>query len=364
MLERLKEKRLKAILAAHGDFICGPSDLLGGKEPSLLFFLLGKRYGKLMRGAWDDKEIEKQIKIRRKIHPCLKKSIPKFMHEKQLLENRKALLGKEGSDDEIVLPNEPVIWISNHLFKDDAGGSLVAAKRHAYILFGSIPQLYNTIDGVFAYLNGIIVINRKSKVSRKLAFNKAVDILKRGTDLLIYPEGVWNKTPNKLLLDFWPGVYRISKLTGAKIIPIVHYIKDPTYQSADNAIHTVVDDPIKIDDMDEDKALEYLREIMGTWYFLMMEKYGKSTRKIEMGNFKTSTSAWNNSLEERINPIERYDKEIELSADHIDKDYVSPMTVWKQVAEVKNISGANVLQVLDAAKRVVLFQQEDFQHKF
>ena len=40
------------------------------------------------------------------------------------------------------------------------------------------------------------------------------------------------------------------------------------------------------------------------------------------------------------------------------------MTIWKQVAEVKNISGDNVLQVLDATKRVAIFQQEDFQHNF
>lgn len=50
-----------------------------------------------------------------------------------------------------------------------------------------------------------------------------------------------------------------------------------------NLIHTVVDDPIRIDDLTERQALDYLRDIMATWYYLMIEAYSKSTRAEVLG---------------------------------------------------------------------------------
>lgn len=364
MFEKQKEKRLQEILTANEGQITGLVDLIADQEPSLLFYLFGMRYSKLMQSKINEENFKKAIFMRRKLHPFLKKSIPSFIKEKQVFENRKALRGELGQDTEPVLPKEPVIWASNHLFKDDIAGSVVAAKRHAYILFGSISHLYNTIDGIFLYLNGIVVINRKVKASRNSAVNKAVEVLRQGTDLLIFPEGVWNKTPEKLLLDFWPGIYRISKETGTRVVPIIHYIKDPTCHSSENEIHTVIDDAVRIDDMSERAALEHLREIMGTWYYLMMEKYGKSTRKIETTGFPNSSLAWEYQLVERIKPVERYDKEIEFSADYHSKEYVNPLTVWKDIASVKHISPENAAQIAYARRWWELLKRDDFQHRF
>lgn len=365
MFEKQKEKRLQEILTANEGQITSLVDLTADKDPSVLFYLLGMRYSKLMQCNIDEEILKNEIIMRRKLHPFLKHIIPFFMKEKQVFENRKALRGELGLDTKPVLPKEPVIWASNHLFRDDATGSLMAARGHVYILFGSVSQLYNTFDGIFAYLNGIIVINRKVKASRNASVNKAVEVLRQGTDLLIYPEGVWNKTPAKLLLDFWPGIYRISKETGAKIVPIIHYIKDPTCHSPENEIHTVIDDAVRIDDMSESAALEYLREIMGTWYYLMMEKYGKSTREIETAGFPNRSLAWEHQLTERIKPIEkRYDKEIEFCADYRSKKYVDPLTVWREIAAVKHISPENAAQVADACRWYEILKKEDFQHRF
>lgn len=364
MFEKQKEKRIQQILAAHEGQITGLVDLIADQEPSLLFYLFGMRFSKLMQGNVDEENLKKEIIKRRRIHPVLKRSIPHLIKEKQIIENRRTLLGKPGPDVEPILPKEPVIWASNHAFKDDAAGSLMAAKRHVYILFGNISALYNTFDGAFANLNGIVAINRKVKASRSTTVNRAASVLRQGTDLLIYPEGVWNKTPAKLLLDFWPGIYRISKETGAWVVPIVHYIKDPICQNPGNIIHTVVDDAVRIDDMSEQAALEYLREIMGTWYYLMLEKYGKSTRKKEIAGFPDSVSAWEYHLTERIKPVERYDKEIELHADYHPMECMSPLTVWKELAAIKHISLENVVQVAEACIRSGQLQREDFQHRF
>lgn len=363
MFEKLKEKRIQQILAAHEGQITGLVDLIADKEPSLLFYLFATRYSKLMQENASE-ECKREIERHRKIYPILKKCVPLFMKEKQIFENRKALRGELGPDTEPILPKEAVIWASNHAFKDDIAGSIVAASRHAYILFGSIPQFYNTFDGIAAYLNGVVMINRKSKMNRSTSVYRASKIFRQGTDLLIFPEGVWNKTPEKILLNFWPGIYRISKETGAWVVPVIHYIKDPTYRLSNNLIHTVVDDAVRLDDMSEHAALAYLQEIMGTWYYLMMEKYGKSTRKEELSGFSDSCSAWEVQLAERLKMVERYDREIEFCADYRSKVYTEAMDVWEQFAAKGHVTKANATYIAYACNLMKQLQREDFQHRF
>ena len=197
----------------------------------------------------------------------------RFLKNPQIFENRNFLRKPDkdpiAPDKDILLPKEPVIWAGNHAFKDDGLATILAAKRHAYILFGSLPQFYNTFDGITAYLNGVIMINRKVAASKKSATAKAVRAVGYGADLMVFPEGVWNKTPNRLLLDLWPGIYRIACETGAKVIPVVHYMRDCTGRESNNPIHTVIDDPIRIDDIGEQAALRYVRDVLATWFYLM-----------------------------------------------------------------------------------------------
>lgn len=81
-------------------------------------------------------------------------------------------------------------------------GAVCAVPRHAYILFGRLPAFFNTLDGVSAWLNGVVLCNRKVAASRKTSTENAIRVLQMGGNLLIFPEGVWNKTPERLLLDF------------------------------------------------------------------------------------------------------------------------------------------------------------------
>ena len=115
---------------------------------------------------------------------------------------------------------------------------------------------------------------------------KAVRAMEMGADLFIFPEGVWNKSPNDLLIDFWPGVYRIAKETGADIIPMVHYVTDPSKKTKDNIIHTVVDDPISISHLTEEEALELLKEKMNYDYgSYLADPYDH--RRIELGQHRS-----------------------------------------------------------------------------
>lgn len=409
-------KRLEEFVYKYREHLTGFVDFIGDKEaPSKLFLYNIKHYGKLLE---DDpvKVISKKDVLLRKIivDKLIKSWGPKFLQNKQIFENRNFLKkepigykvtdNNDGNsslipeqalyendeylenDSKIILPNEPVIWAPNHHFKDDVLASYLATLRQAYILFGSMPQFYNTIDGILANLVGSLMTNRKVKSSKKASIDKAVRACNLGSDILCFPEGVHDKQPNELLLQFWPGIYEIANRTGAKVVPIVHYIYDPTLQieSEVNPIHTVIDDPIDITNFSEKAGLNYVRDVIATWYYLMMEKYGKTTRediikfyenralarnsKLTEKNFKdkelTTHEAFELYLMDLSDTVDWYDSQIELSYDYRPRDIVRPENAFNDIANIKNSSYQNVWNVLDAKKLVKTRNLEDYQRRF
>jgi hypothetical protein len=135
-------------------------------------------------------------------------------------------------------------------------------------------------------------------------------------------------------------------------------------QDHGSIIHTVVDDPVRIDNLSERSALTYLRDIMATWYYLMMEKYGQSTRTYELGEFPNPNVAWEHHLRERVKTADRYDKEIELCADYLPQENIYPAQVWAAIAAIQNSTPANASHIAYAKKRMRELWESDFQHRF
>lgn len=363
-----KEQKLEKILAKYGDMITGADDLTAGAPPSRLFYLLADKLSYLLDADPEAVVSQKGVERRRRLHFIIETFGPRFLANPQVFENRNFLRNPDAAeiapDPGITLPGEPVIWTANHWFKDDGLASVLAAKRHAYILFGALPQFFNTFDGLTAYLNGIVMVNRKVSASRRTSVEKAVRAMNYGADLLIFPEGIWNKTPNELVLSLWPGIYHIACETGAKVVPIVHYIRDCTNKLKNNPIHTVVDDPIRIDDLGEQAALNYVRDVLATWSYLMMEAYGRSDREDLIGAHGTSDAAWEEELYERVKTAAGYDVEIERNADYRPKTIVRPEQVWETVANIRTITPENAAYVAYAQNLVAEKKRQDFQRRF
>jgi len=368
ILNRLKEADLKRIEKKYQEMgsIKSIRDLIGDKEPSLLFFLQIRMYGYLLKNDPDKTVSKLGVKIRRALHPMIAKKSPEYLMNPQVIENRKFLISEETDptrvpeDDAVILPDEPVIWLQNHGFKDDALASIAAIPRHTYILFGSIAQFYNSVYGTSAQLGGVAMVNRKVKESRKASVEKAVAVMKNGADIMMCPEATWNKTPELLQLEYWNGAYEIAKRTGAKIVPIVHYLADPFERT--NPIHTVIDDPIDVSDLTAEEAKLILRNREATWYYLMMEKYGKTTRE-ELLQDKTQDEAWREFLEKLIGEVDYYDREIECSCDFRDRNIIRPEDAFLDIAKEK-ITVDNFDHVAYARKLVKERKERDYQRLY
>ena len=358
----LNRKKVDELLKSNK--IVNYHDLLGFDDSNLIFLFLITKYSYLLddsdRKAFSKEEIEKRIlfnKIVQKIGPL-------FLKTKKIYEYRNELSGKNIYED-VKIPDEPVIFVANHCFHDDILGTILATHRHSYMMFGSLPQFYNTIDGLLLQCNGVILVNRKVKSNKKSSLDKAKMVLNNGASLIVFPEGVWNKSPNKLTLPLWNGVYRMASECGVKIVPIVHYIKDETITSSkkDNPFHTVIDDAIDVSGMSEEEVLNKISDSFNTWTYLMMEKYGKSSRSELVDGFDDSISAWEERLRLRLATADKYDIEIETKADYLPKNVVRPIDAFSPIAEL-DLLKYNAGDVLSAKKLVKEEKRVDFQHRF
>ena len=354
--------KVDKILKKCGSNVNDISDITANQEPSFLFYILGNRLSFLFKDDPEEVLSEKGMKRRVFLNKVIKKLGPSFLQNQQVIVKRSELV--EGAEDFVFDENEkPVIWAGNHWFKDDTLATVLAAKRNAYIMFGSLPQFFNSPDGLTAFTNGVILINRKNRNSKRTSMPKAVAAMNMGKDLLIFPEGCLNQTYNKLLLYYWPGIYRIATEVGCKVYPVIHYINDPHNPSKDMKIYTVYGNPVSFEGLSEEEGLRTLRDEISTWYYLLMEKYGQSTRKELLGD-KTPMEYWDDYINtHRLSATKYFDYDYELRADYRPKNVVRPETVWQSVADIKNFNAGNINHILYARQLVELEKSEDIMRK-
>lgn len=156
----------------------------------------------------------------------------------------------------------------------------------------------------------------------------------------------------------------MANATGSKVIPVIHYLADPHKKYAGNVIHTVIADPISIEGLSETEGLVLLRDTMATWYFLLMERYGQTTRADLLDGFETADEAWESHIAMHTGCQKYYDLEIELCADYRPKDIIRSEDVWQSVADIQNVHSGNATHVKFARELVVREKRRDFQRKY
>lgn len=224
--------------------------------------------------------------------------------------------------DSTLPKDRPIIFASTHGFRDDVALAIKAAGTHSYLLYGSIPDFYYSIDGIALWVNGTVIVDRKDKNSRASSIAKMSRVIELGGNILMFPEGVWNKSENKLVLNLFPGIYRLAKKNNAIIVPIA------SIQSGNNCYAKRMK-PLDIIKYDESEGLKRLRDELATGKLELMMKHAKMKR----GN--VDDNYWQNFLEKLISTSNGlYDYEIENSAEYIDKNIADEKEVFDIVDNI------------------------------
>ena len=108
------------------------------------------------------------------------------------------------------------VFVANHVSNIEAPALFQVLPRISVVMkesLGRIPLL-----GYAMRMGGFICVDRKAKDSRKHALELAVQTLRSGISMLIFPEGTRN--PTAKLLPFRPGPFQIAIEAGVPVVPV------------------------------------------------------------------------------------------------------------------------------------------------
>ena len=102
--------------------------------------------------------------IRKVFSPVFRNILAPLSVNNKLVIERRAILPK----------NRNYIFAATHGFHDDIIMSMRAAAIHTYLLYGSLPDFFETFHGWGLWLNGVILVDRVDRESRKSAKDKMI----------------------------------------------------------------------------------------------------------------------------------------------------------------------------------------------
>ncbi len=172
-----------------------------------------KYYVEMRKYEYDNHIPIQNIELRKAIHPLLLNIV-----------KLDRILSKEEvyviSDKRVKDRSVPKIYACTHIGGNDAQRTFEAIEEHAYLFIADLRELYRDITGKLLFLNGAICLETNNKEDRHIAYERAIEVLSKNTNLLIYPEGCWNLTENYLTLPLYNGTVKMAYETGADIIPV------------------------------------------------------------------------------------------------------------------------------------------------
>lgn len=154
----------------------------------------------------------------------------------------------------IIPKTGPIILCCNHIHLFDQCLAIISTKRMVHYM---AKKEY--FDGKYAWFfkaAGCIPVNREIKDTDSK--NKAIELLKEGYAVGIFPEGTRNKT-KEILQPLKFGAVSMAQKSNATIVPCVITGK---YKFRSKNLKITYGNPFKVDDMSLEEANDLLRKEM------------------------------------------------------------------------------------------------------
>lgn len=259
---------------------------------------------------------KRSIRIRKIISPMLRFIVPFVTPNSKLKVVRREKI-----------PKQPVIFAATHGFREDVEHTILMAGRQAYMLNGSLPQVFRTFDGITAWIAGFILVDRRDKDSRAASKEKMVYALKLGASIIMYPEGTWNKSPNQLMSGLFSGIYEVARESGALVVPIA------TYRNGDRA-YGIREEAFDICAFEKEEGIAILRDKMATMQYELMDQYGKAKRS-EFPYDSYADKYWKKYIDDLMAEAKLYDYELEKHTKYRPKGVTNPEEAFAHIKELK-----------------------------
>ena len=161
------------------------------------------------------------IKPRYAIHSFLLK----FIAIDRIFDKRKVKL----VSDNRVKTDKPIIFAVTHVGGFDIESAFEGIKTPAHLLLGDPKEVYMNVAGLILYFNGVICIETGDKLDRKIGKERCIQTLKNKGNILMFPEGAWNISPNQIVYYMYTGAVEMAIEADAQIIPVSVLKEGKTY---------------------------------------------------------------------------------------------------------------------------------------
>ena len=252
------------------------------------------------------------IRARKIINPVIRLFIPLTTPTKLIVERRAA-----------VPKDRPTIFVSTHGFKEDIEDALLLANRQAYILIGSLSQIFKSSQGITAWAAGMVLVDRDDKRSRAASKEKLIRALNLGANIIIFPEGTWNKSPNLLMNKLFPGVYDIAKATGAPVAPLAT-------MRVGKMVYGILEEAFDITAYDRKAGMTVLRDKLATLRWELMDKYANACRA-DLPHGEEAARQWQAHIDSLMAEVKYYDYDVELHTKFVDKTVTEPEDAFRHL---------------------------------
>lgn len=268
--------------------------------------------------------------IRKKWHPFLMK----------LLRIKSKFLGltHEIISDKNIDEDKTVIFAVTHIGKCDYEMVVEALGLFAYPFAGDWELMYATIDDYFLRANGVLYVDTTDKEDRKNSYKFMYKLLKQGTSVIIFPEGIWNLSPNLPTLKLFPGCVQATKECLVPIVPIA-------IEQVDKHFIINVGEELSFNDMQENEAIHKLRNVLATLKWQIWEQLPHIKRS------ELSLDYYKKFLEERIAEFNGYSIDIinqRMYKDKLDREFLA----IKQDLDNHSLTFGNHYAKLNAQKGI------------
>jgi len=195
------------------------------------------------------------------------------------------------------IPNTPSIYASTHQDFNDHFNAVLSIKEHAIILnTNTVTRSFKFIMGV----NGIVYVDRNNADDRFKSKLKLMKYVSKGKSIVIFPEGTYNCSANKLHLPLHSGVVDIARKLQVPIVPLIQeYTYDEEKLDGKNRVKSCrvhFGKPIYVNIEDDTKQKkEELSEAFATIRYSLIEEKGMFSRK------NVTNKEYTNYVKARIN---------------------------------------------------------------
>ena len=115
---------------------------------------------------------------------------------------------------------KPIIFSPTHIGGVDIEMVFEGIRVPAWLMLADPRELYRSFSGAMLDLNGVIVFDSDHRKDRHIAKLRSIELLRSGTNLIIFSEGAYNISPNQLVMHPYAGTAEIAIEANADIVPI------------------------------------------------------------------------------------------------------------------------------------------------